>query len=230
MARRPSRDARFGTRRPTNSREPKPIVVIVCDDTRTACSYFSELKRIVAEDVAVRIIPAPHHGATPGDLIEHARQAFQQLDRGDETGPRDRAWALLDVETECRRHELRTLQQSAASGPVLVALSHPCFEVWTLAHFVRTREHFASCADVLHRVQTEWRRRFSAEMGRKAQADYRKLMSLVAAALENSRAPTDRATTDDDPSWTEIHLVVQSIVDLVRSPGTRNKLGVPRPI
>ena len=44
-----------GFQRPTQIRPPLPLVVVVCDDTRTAVAYFTESKREVKTEVMVEV-------------------------------------------------------------------------------------------------------------------------------------------------------------------------------
>ena len=104
---------------------------------------------------------------------------------------------------------LRLKKVGIARG-VQVALSSPCYEVWTLLHLVGTGETFMNCAAVLSRVEIEWAKAFGQAFGTKAQADYSKLMPLVDQAVE--RASRNHQSVPPTPSWTEVYKAVQVIV------------------
>lgn len=203
-----TRRRRYGGR-PVGVRPPLPLVVVVCDDTKTAVAYFAELQREVRASVRVIPVRAPHCGARPVDVLGHARQAAR--DHG-ATQKTDSTWVLLDTEAEKRtQSEARRAKAQAVgsrSPSLTVLLSNPCFEVWTLAHFVATGETFRNCEAVVARVKKEWRKKFGSGFAdKKGQADYSQLMPLRGDAVRNARL----RSPDRDPSWTEVHQVVEVI-------------------
>lgn len=88
-----------------------------------------------------------------------------------------------------------------------VALSDPCYEVWTLLHLQDTGEMFVDCGAVLARIRQRWKTRFGQEFGKKAQADYSKILADRATAAERAR----RHHQNGDQSWTEVYLLIDEI-------------------
>ncbi len=195
--------------RPGPTRKPLPIVVVVCDDSRTAVAYFTELKREVKHRVTVMVVKPPCHGATADSVIAVAKAQAEELDRERDDADSNTVWALIDLESEPERQDSAAKAKSRISGTdVQIAHSKPCFEIWTLAHFVDTGAAFKDCKAVLAAVKSEWQKRLGSDFGKqKAQADYSKLMPLRADAVECCKQHRRR----NDPSWTEVHLVVESI-------------------
>lgn len=195
--------------RPVATRKPLPIVVIVCDDSRTAVAYFTELKREVKHRVTVMVVEAPCHGATADSVIAVAKARAEELDRERDDADLSAVWALIDLESEPERQDSAGKEIKRASGTdVQIALSKPCFEVWTLAHLVDTVAAFKDCGAVLATVKSEWQKRFGSAFGKqKAQADYSKLMPYRSSAVKRCEQHRQR----NDPSWSEVHLVVASI-------------------
>lgn len=200
--------------RPAPTRNPLPIVVVVCDDSRTAVAYFTELKREVKHRVTVMVVKAPCHGAAAASVIALAKSEAAELDRDRDDADSSAVWALIDLESEPERQDSAAKAKSGISGTdVQIALSKPCFEIWTLAHFVDTGEAFKDCGAVLAAVKSEWKKQLGVAFGKqKAQADYSKLMLLRAKAVERCKQHRQRK----DPSWTEVHWVVESIDALCR--------------
>lgn len=199
---------RYGVARPVRIRATLPVVTVVCDDTKTAVAYFLELKRQVKAKVTVRVEPAPCSGASASDILDLATSlagALTPIEAGDST------WVLLDMEAEKYRRDQAEQAQRQAGKRVTVLLSDPCFEVWTLAHFVDTGEAFIDCAAVVRRIRTEWKKRFEASFGnKKGQADYAKLMPYLADAVRNAK----KRSPSRDGSWTEVFRVVEVIMSL----------------
>jgi hypothetical protein len=207
------RSDRFGLSRPRRIRPTLPIVVVVCDDARTAVAYFTELKREVKEKVTLQVVPAPCDGATPDDVVSLAIKWGTELSSEAHHDPEDAkelVWALIDLEVEAQRQaQAHQAKKKAQQAGVSVALSMPCFEVWTLAHLIDTGEHFMDCDAVLARIRKEWKKRFNADFGRqKAQADYSKLMEHRDEAVRRARM----RSAGTDQSWTEVYQVVEAVL------------------
>ncbi len=189
---------------------------IVCDDTKTAVAYFMELKRKVKQQLTLDIIKAPRHGATAQDIVDRAAQYASNLhiDRPEHNSAnRDIVWALIDLEGEANRQAQANLVKGKANeSDVQIALSNPCFEIWTLMHLADTGAAFVDCQAVVRRIRTEWKKVFGSEFNsQKAQADYHKLMQHRDTALARSK----RRQQSHDPSRTEVYKVIESINSLV---------------
>lgn len=200
---------RYGKRR-TRFRPPLPIIVIVCDDAKTAVSYFSIVKRRVKESLTLQIERNPSDQATPADIIacatNHLSKLRKEASNGDDN--HDAIWALIDLEeNDARRQQALDAKGEGERAEVSVALSDPCYEMWTLLHLIDTGATFQNCRAVLVRVETEWHKKFSQEFGRKAQADYSKIMPAMAEAVKRARTHKER----NDPSWTEVYLLIEEI-------------------
>ena len=201
---------RYKLSRPQGSRMTLPVIVLVCDDSVTAVAYFTELKREVKSKVTLQVCPAPCHGATPSDVIDLAAKKADLLQKFRD--PDDRAeqvWVLIDLEAQ--HHTQVQANQAKHNGEAKglgVALSMPCFEVWTLAHLIDTGQAFADCHAVVDRIRQEWRKTFGKDFpSKKAQADYSVLMPLRHTA--SHRASHRNASTDQ--SWTEVYKVIEAV-------------------
>ncbi len=204
---------RYGISRPSNTRNPLPVVVLVCDDKRTAVAYFSLLKHQVKAKLYLEVVKAPCHGATPDGVVDVAMNKAKQLadESSSDDGSGDAVWALIDLEIEPKTQtQAQNAKTKAGKAGVCVALSNPCFEVWTLAHLVDTGEAFQNCGAVVTRVKAEWKKQFGTDFGnKKAQADYSKLMPLRETAMERCKR-----REQNDPSWTEVYKIVEFIAAL----------------
>ena len=140
---------RYGLRRrPSQVRSPLPGVVVVCDDSRTAPAYFDELKREVKQHTTLKIGPARCQGAAPDAVVEQAIIEREKLrEDGDD---RDSVWALIDMEQEpFARKRATDAKELGEQRGITVALSDPCYEVWTLLHLENTGRQFSDCGQVL---------------------------------------------------------------------------------
>ena len=174
------------------------MVVLVCDDTDTAPAYFSEAVGHEVDGKRLRIVKAPQAGAAGDQIIEAAKNELASLSPEDG----DEFWALIDLEMAIDSQSLiQQYRDKASKAGIKLALSQPCFEVWILAHFESTGQHFAGCKAVLELVKQRWKKAFGQDFPvRKAQADYRKLADRLDDAVQNAR----KQLPPNSQSWTDV--------------------------
>ena len=199
--------SRYGQRK-VDTRNVLPVKAILCDDSRTAPAYFNELKREVRQSVVLKIVPAKCT-ASAGEVIDRAIREQEELRDGQKKGETgDSVWALIDLEQEARtRSRAQDEERRAAQAGIHVALSDPCFEVWTLLHLEDTGEAFQSCNHVLRRLAAAWKSHFNQPFPRKAQADYSKIIPLRHDAVRRAK----RHREAPDHSWTEVYALLEEI-------------------
>ncbi len=196
--------------RPTRTRSPLPVVVVVCDDTRTAPAYFNELKGLVKSKLTLKVVPKPRDQASAKDVVECAIAELEELRRPGTRDEEDRqsVWALIDLEANSAQQKAaRAAQSRGQASGVKIALSQPCYELWTLLHLVDTGQAFADCNAVLARLQQEWHKLFRQPFPHKAQADYSKIIQDRLSAARRARTHHQNG----DPSWTEIYRLIDEI-------------------
>jgi RloB-like protein len=128
-----NRDRRPGRRPPF--REPRPIILIVCEGEKTEPEYFDGFAR-ACRNARVTIEIAPEHGV-PRTLVttakEHKKRAEAAAKReGDDNLAYDAVWCVFDVDDHPHVADAR---QMARDNGIDLAVSNPCFELWLLLHF-----------------------------------------------------------------------------------------------
>jgi hypothetical protein len=132
MSRR-DRDRRPARRRPF--REPKPIILIVCEGTRTEPEYF---KGFVKDHQNPRVrIEVAHTSGVPLTLVKHAREKKAQAEddarrENDKNLAYDAVWCVFDID---EHPAIPRATDMARSNGIQLAISNPCFELWLLLHF-----------------------------------------------------------------------------------------------
>lgn len=126
-ARRPGRRPPF--------RDPKPIILIVCEGEITEPEYFEGFWR-ACQNPRVTVKIADDHGV-PKTLVEIAKELKNEaLARAkqecDDNLAFDSVWCVYDVDDHPNLHEAREM---AAKNGIELAISNPCFELWLLLHF-----------------------------------------------------------------------------------------------
>ena len=132
-SRRRHRDRRPGRRPPF--RDPKPIVLIICEGERSEPEYLEGFAR-ACRNSRVRIEIASEHGAprilvaTAKDLKKRSEAAAKR--EGDENLAYDAVWCVFDVD---EHPQIADARQMARDNGIELAISNPCFELWLLLHF-----------------------------------------------------------------------------------------------
>ena len=195
----------FGAAHP-RSGSPLPVVVVVCDDSRTAPAYFDLLKRAVKQHVTLNIPRVGCQGGSPATVLDRAIAEHEKL--RDDGGDRDAVWALIDMERDpaCQRRAVDAKKKGEQRG-IKVALSDPCYEVWTLLHLEDTGRQFNDCGQVLDRVKQLWQQQFGQQFDQKAQADYSKIVPLRHEAAARAK----RHYEAEDQSRTEVYKIIEYI-------------------
>lgn len=192
-------------------RPVRPTVFIVTDDSRTAPAYFKALANHVRSRATVKVEQPASSKTTALHVLEKAKKLAKTVADFD---AHDSVWALIDLEGEQARRDMATNACRSLPENVKVALSDPCFEVWTLAHLIDTGQRFQDCHAVNACLQHAWWEHFQqAFPNKKAQADYPRLMPFLAEARERAARRTQKLFDQRAGSWTEIHLVVADILD-----------------
>jgi RloB-like protein len=116
-------------------RDPRPIILIVCEGKKTEPEYFDGFSR-ACQNPRVRIELAPEHGV-PKTLVETAKQykrrgEIEAKRERDENLAYDAVWCVFDIDDH--PHVGEALEM-ARDNAIDVAVSNPCFELWLLLHF-----------------------------------------------------------------------------------------------
>ncbi len=115
-------------------REPKPVILVVCEGERTEPEYFKEFATAYRKLVDVGI--AREHGV-PRTLVNIAKKYKEEAEdaarrKRDENLADDSIWCVFDVDDH--PHVPDALQM-ARDNDIKLAISNPCFELWLLLHF-----------------------------------------------------------------------------------------------
>ena len=152
------------------------------------------------------ICPARCQGASPAAVVEQAIAEHEKLETDDDE--RDSVWALIDMEQEpsAQKRAMNAKQLGEKRG-IKVALSDPCFEVWTLLHLEDTGRQFNDCGQVLSHLKRLWQERFRQQFDQKAQVDYSKIIRFRHEAAARAKQHWEA----QDPSRTEVYKIIECI-------------------
>jgi len=116
-------------------REPKPLILVVCEGKVTEPQYFRGFTNACLNPRVDIRIPGEH--GTPKRLVEVAKEYKKLAEEaaakeGDENLAFDSVWCVFDVD----EHPLiPDAIQMARDNGIHLAISNPAFELWLLLHF-----------------------------------------------------------------------------------------------
>lgn len=144
MVRRGSRREDGGNlRRRGPTRDPLPLILVVCEGKVTEPEYLNAF-RIAHGANTVRVrVESP--GGDPRALVERAVRLRDAADREarrarDPNLRYDEVWCIFDVDQHQRLDDART---EADRSRLHLAVSNPCFELWLLLHFAEQTAHLS---------------------------------------------------------------------------------------
>jgi hypothetical protein len=125
---------RKAARRPP-FRDPRPVILIVCEGENTEREYFEGFWH-AARNPRVQIHISRKHGV-PKTLVEAAKELKKEAQnrakkQDDENLAIDSVWCVRDVD---EHPNLPDAKQMARDNEIYMAISNPCFELWLLLHF-----------------------------------------------------------------------------------------------
>jgi hypothetical protein len=128
-----------GLRRRRPFRNPLPLILIVCEGTRTEPGYFNELRH--TERIPIDLVISP--GGKPKTLVKRAVEMKNAAkkdakSRQDENLLYDDVWCVFDID---EHPAVPDAKQQARDNGIELAISNPCFELWILLHFQDQRAH-----------------------------------------------------------------------------------------
>jgi hypothetical protein len=198
-------------RRRSRRRPQKTRLLIVCEGRETEPNYFRGLRDEEAVRQNFSVVIQKGKG---GSCLAVVQRAIAEKEKAAARGENfDEVWCVFDVEQAAQREQVSEAQTLAGKNEIQLALSNPSFEVWLLAHFVRTKKSFAGCDKVVEELNKHWRREFGQGYEKNDEQIYARLANRTRAATDNARKVRERdwATSPDVAdcnSATAVHLLV----------------------
>ena len=184
--------------RNSRQRPEKSTILIVCEGRETERNYLDSLKREerVCEKFAITVVKG--RGGSRRQIVQHA--VDQKNNRNQDF---DAVWCVMDVEhldTQESRDDLAAAILNANHHQISLYLSNPTFEVWLLAHFIRSSLQFNDCNAVIEELNKHWKIHFHIEYDKSDRRLYDKLITRMRAAIDNAKEVREQ----DHPNQTDI--------------------------
>jgi hypothetical protein len=156
-------------RRKSGGREPRPVILIVCEGEKTEPNYFKAIKHSRRVNAEVIIVPRK---IQPKDIIKSAEQeklSYREYEQ---------IWCVFDCD---ERPDFELSITSAKEKGFKVAYSNPCIELWYLLHYQTQNAHITK--KVVDRKLKSHLPNYS-----KSRPIYEELQHLETQAFENADA------------------------------------------
>lgn len=129
------------TRRASSSRQPRKLVLIVCEGKKTEYFYFEAIRKSEAlSNVMIKIEPGAGQAYT---LVKNAHHQRNLRAQNRDSLPFDEVWCVMDREGINEPAHFNKAIDFAKKEKLGLAISNPCFEYWYLLHFRETSSYFA---------------------------------------------------------------------------------------
>jgi hypothetical protein len=206
-------------RRPSRGRTSRGLalkvtVLIVGEGRETEANYFNGLKRLDEVSARFTITVKRGRGSNPESVVQEAIGHKQVAERRSEDY--DEVWCVLDVEGPDKRESLGKARTLANQNGIRLCLSNPSFEVWFLAHFVRTRRSFRDGAAVIVELNRHWPRVSAAAYNKSDEQVFERLEGLLEEGVRQAKAVRENdhheADTADCNSSTEVYRLVEHLL------------------
>jgi hypothetical protein len=214
-----NRGGSFPQRR-SRHRPEKIRILLLGEGRETEPNYFRGLRD---EEVVKHGFSIAVQKGKGGSCLDVVQQAIAEREKAAARHEDfDEIWCVFDVEQAGQRKQVIKVQRLACKHGIQLALSNPSFEVWLLAHFLRTKRSFADCDAVIKELNKHWRREFERDYEKNDEELYARLAGRTQTAIDNARnvREQDWAASPDIVgcnSATEVYLLIEWL--LGPSPG-----------
>jgi len=185
--------------------------LIVCEDTKSACSYFEALKSLLHLD-ATSVRVAHSRGRTqPMQVVDEAIRLKNESEKEESgTEPFSQVWCVIDGDFGPKIHNAR---KSAESNDIRLAISTKCFEYWILLHFEENDSSTMDCEELVRLLR---KKHFSNyDKGKTSYHDIVKNYDLACRRAEKLRKPgISRGDLPENQNpCSEVYKIVNAIRD-----------------
>jgi hypothetical protein len=196
-------------KRKANKYKTQPLVLIICEDTKSSKIYLEDASRYFRSYAKVDFI---HSGRTDPLGVVEAGLAKSKLF--------DLVYCVIDRDSHYEPNFRSALELGREKkSKIIVLTSYPCFEFWLLLHFGYTRAGFMpaggiSAADRVFKSLIEQQDMSDYEKGN-VSGLFNRLLPRLSDARKNAKKTVAEGILDNEmnPS-TELHILIDKLEDL----------------
>jgi len=134
-------------------KEPREVVLIVCEGEKTEPFYFEFLRvNYGLSNVQVEVL-GKECGSAPKSVVDAAIQKKKSWKSSTVKVKYNSVWCVMDTESPASNKGLANAVKRAYDKGLQVALSNPCFEYWYILHFEHTGAPLANCREAVKKLR-----------------------------------------------------------------------------
>jgi hypothetical protein len=201
--------------RVSRGRPFRRTILVYCEGRETEPNYFRSLR---AEDHVTLKFDVTVKRGKGGSRLQIIQGAVNHLANTPKSY--DEKYVILDTErldTPEARKDFDNAIRLARQNGFHPHLSNPSFEVWFLAHFVRTCRYFKHADAVVAELNKHWIKAFDSSYCKTDESTYLKLRARTSDAIKHARQVREEDHKEKDTiiicnSATEVYLLVEYLV------------------
>jgi hypothetical protein len=198
--------------RRSSNRKKKRAILLVVEGRETEPNYFNGFKQtpLGRERFSIKIKGG---GGSPPDMVQTAIKL--------KNDGYDEIWCVFD--TECvslhaNEDKCREAMNLARQAGIQLAISNPAFEVWFIAHFIRSCACFRDPKALHDATDQYWLRHFNCHYDKSAANTYELLQARMTDAVSNAKLVREQDHKSGDillcNSCTDVYLLVAKLAGL----------------
>ena len=183
------------------------LFYLFCEGKVRETQYFDYFVKVLkVSQVKIHIAPVPEGSHTPAALLDYAIKFIEEKEVKNEFWSTiDEVWIVLDTDT-VPNVVLSNVRAEVAKKSWFIAQSNPCFEVWLYYHHRNQKPP--------RLASTKWKRYLNDEVPGGFNSN--RHPCLIETAIINSAANFSCSTEGPDMECTEVHLLAEKILPLVK--------------
>lgn len=193
-------------RRERGIRELHRRFLIVCEDTKSAPSYFEAVKRHENLSAASIAVVGSGGRTQPIQVVKEAierSKASESEDSG--TEPFQEVWCIIDGDYGS---EIGNARSAANAHGVRLAISNQCFEYWVLLHFTDYGSPLQDCGETVVVLKSKFLPNYT-----KGGCDYSAVVPFVRQASERAgRLRKPNLLPEEQNPCSDVYLLIDAIL------------------
>jgi hypothetical protein len=184
-------------------REPRKLVLIVCEGESTEPKYLDEFRKVKKLSATeIEIVKSRDCGTDPQGIVKYAKAKRKK--KRDEGLEYDSVWCVFDRDSHDR---YKNAIIEARDNRINLAISNPCFELWLLLHYKLQTA-------TIHRKKAEKElKRYIPHYEKGIDGIYHIILAYQRIAIERSEQlrhlhRCNNCDEKENPSTTMDHLVI----------------------
>lgn len=217
--------------------EPYDIILIVCEGSETEPCYFEKLidkEKLSSANISV----TGECGSDPLSVVRHAIDLYKirEEDQNEER-KYNRVYCLIDRDEhpqfDAAIDKIHQFNKNVSKDILIPIRSYPCFEYWYICHFEFTRAAINKkgkkssgnvCEEYLNKI---WKSKFGRAYKKSDPDIYSLIENYQTDGIKHSKQALRDAQDILTPNpSTEVHLLVEYLINLKRKPNYNRKISL----